>query len=194
VTAVRTAWPKQMHPSSPLSYRVHDLEPLLSQHWWVLFVRGGLAVAFGLATLVWPDLSLAVLIVFVGTWFFLDGVVAICQAFTSMQRWPHVLDGSLSIGAGAAAIFYPQMAGLALTLTIAFWLVTKGVAQVVLALRFGGTHPAAWLLGVLGVTTAGFGAFLAHDPADALGMMSLVSGFAVLMGLSLVALGWWFER
>jgi uncharacterized membrane protein HdeD (DUF308 family) len=194
MTAVRAAWPKQMQPSSPLSYRVHDLEPLLSQHWWVLFVRGALAVVFGLATLVWPELSLAVLIAFVATWFFLDGVVALFQAFTSAQRWPHILDGSLSIGSGAVAILYPQMAGWVLTLTIAFWLVTKGAAQVVLAFRFGGMHPAAWLLGVLGITTAGFGAFLAHDPADALGMMAFVSGFAVLMGLSLLALGWWFER
>ena len=194
MTAVRTAWAKQMYPSSPLSYHAHDLEPLLSQHWWVLFVRGALAVAFGLATLVWPELSLAVLIVLVGTWFFLDGVVALFQAFTSVQRWPHVLDGSLSIAAGAVIAFYPQMAGLVLTLTIAFWLIAKGVAQVLLALRFGGMHPAAWLLGVLGITTAGFGAFLAHDPAGALGLMTLVSGFAVLMGLSLVALGWWLER
>jgi uncharacterized membrane protein HdeD (DUF308 family) len=180
--------------SSPLFHRVHGLEPVLAQHWWVLFVRGARAVAFGLATLVWPELSLAVLVVFVATWFFLDGAVALFQAFTSEQRWPHVLDGSLSIAAGAVAVFYPQIASVVLTLTIALWLMTKGVAQVLLAFRFGGMDPGAWLLGVLGITTAGFGAFLAHDPADALGLMTLVSGFAVLMGLSLVALGWWFER
>jgi uncharacterized membrane protein HdeD (DUF308 family) len=183
-----------MPQPSPLSYRDHDLDPLLSEYWWILFVRGALAVAFGLATLVWPELSIAVLVVFVGMWFLLDGVIALLQAFTSVARWPHVLDGSLSIAAGAFAIFYPAMAGVALTLTIAFWLMAKGVAQVLLAFRFGGTHPAAWLLGVLGVTTAGFGAFLAHDPADALGLTTLISGFAVVFGLSLVALGWWLER
>jgi uncharacterized membrane protein HdeD (DUF308 family) len=181
-------------PLNPPFDRVHDLEPLLAQHWWILFVRGALAVVFGLATLFWPELSLAVLIVFVGAWFFLDGAVALFQAFTSAQRWPHVLDGSLSIAAGSVAIFYPHMAGLALTLTIAFWLMTKGGAQVLLAFRFGGTHPGAWLLGVLGITTAGFGAFLAHNPADAVGSMTLISGFAVLLGLSMLALGWWFER
>lgn len=183
-----------MPQPTPLLHRVHDVEPLLAHSWWVLFVRGALAVAFGLATLVWPELSLAVLIVFVGTWFLLDGVVSLVQAFTSAQRWPPALDGSLSIVAGAVAIFYPDMAGFALTLTIAFWLMTKGAAQVLLAFRFGGMHPAAWLLGVLGITTAGFGAFLAHDPADALGLMTLISGFAILLGLSLLALGWWFER
>ena len=28
----------------------------------------------------------------------------------------------------------------------------------------------------------------------ALGLMTLISGFAVALGLSFVALGWWFER
>jgi uncharacterized membrane protein HdeD (DUF308 family) len=182
-----------MRPS-PLSYRVGDPDPTLAQYWWTLFVRGALAVAFGLATLIWPELSIAVLVVFVATWFLLDGAVGLLQGFTSRERWPHLVDGSMSIAAGAFAISYPQMAGAALMLTMAFWLIVKGGAQVLLAFRFGGMHPAAWLLGVVGITTVGFGAFLAHDPADALGLMTFVSGFAVLLGLSLAGLGWWLER
>ena len=57
-----------------------------------------------------------------------------------------------------------------------------------LAFRFGGTHQGAWLLGVLGITTAGFGAFLAHNPADALGLMTLISGFAVVRTAEALAL------
>jgi uncharacterized membrane protein HdeD (DUF308 family) len=173
---------------------VNGLEPLLAQYWWIFFVRGALAVAFGLTTLVWPDLAFAVLRLFVATWFVLDGAVALIQVFTAAQRWPHVLDGSLSIAAGAFVIFYPGIAGLVLTVTIAVWFIAKGVTHALLAFRFGGTHQGAWLLGVLGVTSAGFGTFLAHDPAEALGMMTLISGFAVLLGLAFVALGWWFER
>jgi uncharacterized membrane protein HdeD (DUF308 family) len=51
-------------------------------------VRGALAVAFGMTTLVWPELSFAVLLLFVAAWFLLDGVVAF-TGFTSEQRWPH---------------------------------------------------------------------------------------------------------
>jgi uncharacterized membrane protein HdeD (DUF308 family) len=171
----------------------YGLEPLLGRYWWVLFVRGALAVAFGMTTLAWPELSFAVLLTFVATWLLLDGVVASLQVFTSEQRSLHVLDASLSIAAGAFVVFYPAMSGLVLTMTIAIWLMTKGVAQVLLAFRFGGTHQGAWLLSVLGTTTAGFGAFLAHNPA-AMGLMTLTSGFAVLLGVSFVALGWWLER
>jgi uncharacterized membrane protein HdeD (DUF308 family) len=183
-----------MRASQPLEETAHGLQPVLAQYWWVLFLRGALAVAFGSITLAWPDLSLAVMLVLVATWLLMDGVVALLQAFTATQRWPHVLDGSLSVAAAAVVIFYPRIAGIALTLTIALWLIAKGLAQVLIAFRFGGTHTAAWLLGVLGVSTAGFGAFLAHDPANALGAMQLIAGFAVLLGLSFVALGWWLER
>jgi len=183
-----------VHTPHLLSDRLHDLEPLLAQYWWVLFVRGALAVAFGIITLAWPGLSLAVILLFVATWLLADGVVALLQAFTAARRWPHILDASLSGAAAAFVIFYPHMAGVALTLTLALWFMAKGVTQVFIAVRFGGTHTGAWLLGVLGITTAGFGAFLAHDPLDTVGMMTLIASFAVLLGLSFVALGWWLER
>jgi uncharacterized membrane protein HdeD (DUF308 family) len=154
------------------------LEPLLAQYWWVLFARG----------------AFAVLLLLVAGWFLADGLVGFVQAFTAAPRWPHVLDGSLSIATGAFVIFYPAMTGLVLTLTIAVWLMAKGITQASLAFRFGGMHPGAWLLSVVGIATAGFGAFLAHDPVDALGVITLIAGFAVLLGLAFVALGWWLER
>jgi uncharacterized membrane protein HdeD (DUF308 family) len=182
-------------PRSLLSDRLHGLDPFLCQYWWVLLLRGALAIAIGLGTLAWPDRSFAVLLSFVATWFFADGCIALLQAFTSARpRWPHVLDASLSLAAGGFAVAYPRMAGTALALTIAGWLVAKGITQAVIALRFGGTHIAAWLLAVVGVTTAAFGAFLAHDPAGAAGSTALIASFAILLGLTLVALAWWFER
>jgi uncharacterized membrane protein HdeD (DUF308 family) len=182
-------------PKSLLSDRLHGLNPFLAQYWWVLLLRGALAIAIGLGTLAWPDLSFAVLLLFVVTWFFADGAIALLQAFTAARpRWPHVLEASLSLAAGGFAAAYPHMAGTALMLTIAGWLVAKGITQAVVAIRFGGTHAAAWLLGVVGIATAGFGVFLAQDPAGAAGSITLVAGFAILLGVAFVALAWWFER
>jgi uncharacterized membrane protein HdeD (DUF308 family) len=180
---------------SLLSDRPHGLHPFLAQYWWALLLRGALAIAIGLGTLAWPDLSFAVLLLFVATWFFADGVIALLQAFTSARpRWPHVLDASLSLAAGGFTIAYSRMAGTALSLTIAGWLMAKGITQAVIALRFAGTHAAAWLLGLVGIATAGFGAFLAHDPGGAAGSIALIASFAILLGLAFVALAWWFER
>jgi uncharacterized membrane protein HdeD (DUF308 family) len=182
-------------PRTLLSDRVPGLNPFLAQYWWVLLLRGALAIAIGLGTLAWPDRSFAVLLSFVATWLLADGVIALLQAFTSTRpRWPHVLDASLSLAAGGFAVAYPRMAGTALMLTVAGWLFAKGVTQAVIALRFGGAHAAAWLLGVVGFTTAGFGAFVAHDPAGAAGSIGQIAGFAIVLGVAFVALAWWFER
>jgi uncharacterized membrane protein HdeD (DUF308 family) len=182
-------------PRSLLSDRLHGLNPFLAQYWWVLLLRGALAIAIGLGTLAWPDLSFAVLLLFIATWLLADGVIALLQAFTSARpRWPHVLDASLSLAAGGFAVAYPRMAGTALTLTVAGWLVAKGSTQAAVAIRFGGTHAAAWVLGAVGITTAAFGAFLAHDPGAAAVSTTLIAGFAILLGVAFVALAWWFER
>jgi uncharacterized membrane protein HdeD (DUF308 family) len=182
-------------PKSLLSDRLHGLTPFLAHYWWVLLLRGALAIAIGLVTLAWPGLSLTVLLLFVATWLLADGGIALLQAFTfARPRWPHILDASLSFAAGGFAVSYPRMTGIVLTLTIAGWLIAKGIVQAVIAIRFGGTHPAAWLLGVVGITAAGFGAFLAHDPAGAAGSIALISGFAVALGLSFAAVAWWLER
>jgi fatty acid desaturase len=42
--------------------------------WWVLMLRGLLAILFGLAALFWPSLILAVLIVLLGAYALVDGI------------------------------------------------------------------------------------------------------------------------
>jgi uncharacterized membrane protein HdeD (DUF308 family) len=34
----------------------------LSRYWWTLAIRGAIAVAFGLVALIWPDITLRVLV------------------------------------------------------------------------------------------------------------------------------------
>jgi uncharacterized membrane protein HdeD (DUF308 family) len=177
-----------------LPHHLQSAQPVLAQHWWVLFLRGALATAIGLAILVWPELSFAVLLLFVATWFFADAVIALLQAFTSTVRWPHALDASVSLAAGTVTVFYPAMAGIALAVTIASWFIAKGLVQVWFAIRFGGTHRGAWLFGAIGLATFGFGVFLAQDPSRAIGSLTLIFGFVIALGVSFVALGWWFER
>jgi len=48
--------------------------PATAQSWWVLALRGLVAILFGLAALFWPGLILAVLIVFFGLYALVDGI------------------------------------------------------------------------------------------------------------------------
>jgi uncharacterized membrane protein HdeD (DUF308 family) len=50
---------------------------ILTRHWWMVALRGVLAVLFGLATFLWPALSLAALVLLFGAYALVDGVVAV---------------------------------------------------------------------------------------------------------------------
>jgi uncharacterized membrane protein HdeD (DUF308 family) len=48
----------------------------LSRHWWTVAVRGALAVAFGVAALIWPHIALRVLVWLYGFYAVVDGLLA----------------------------------------------------------------------------------------------------------------------
>ena len=49
----------------------------LSRYWWTLAIRGALAVLFGLAALIWPDITLRVLVWLFGFYAVVDGLLAL---------------------------------------------------------------------------------------------------------------------
>lgn len=51
--------------------------PMLSGNWWALLFRGMVAVLFGLFALLWPGLTLAVLVVVYGAYALVDGILAV---------------------------------------------------------------------------------------------------------------------
>ena len=48
--------------------------PSLLRHWWVLVVRGVLALAFGVIAFLWPQITIAVLVTLFAAFAFLGSV------------------------------------------------------------------------------------------------------------------------
>jgi uncharacterized membrane protein HdeD (DUF308 family) len=83
--------------------------PFSRNYWWLLAIRGLLAVLFGLAALVFPGLTLLVLVLLFGAFAVANGVMAVIISFQGRnvfpQWWLLLIEGLLGIfnsTAGAA--------------------------------------------------------------------------------------------
>jgi uncharacterized membrane protein HdeD (DUF308 family) len=66
---------------------------MLTRNWWTFVIQGLAAVVFGVLTLVWPGLSLRVMIALFGAFAVVYGVMAVAasyEAHTRHLRWGHI--------------------------------------------------------------------------------------------------------
>jgi uncharacterized membrane protein HdeD (DUF308 family) len=158
-----------------------------------LVVRGVVAVLFGVLLLVWPGISLGLLVLAFGGYAIADGVLALYAAVTTVpsgRRWWPVLHGIAGIAAGVLVLVWPGVTALALLYLIGTWAVVIGVVAVVAAVTGPGPGTDRWLLGLHGAAGIVFGAIMwARPGAGALALLSLVAAFAIVTGATLIAAG-----
>ena len=163
----------------------------LSQNWWATLVRGLIAIGLGLFAWVLPDLFWASLVVVAGAYLLIDGIFAIAAALRGQtdDRWLHLLEGIVGIGAGAIIFLYPDLAGTAIVLVIGIWAMVTGVLEVVAAVRLRQEIENEWLLGIGGVISIGLGVLLVFQPQSGWVTTTYVLGtYGILFGVLLVAL------
>jgi uncharacterized membrane protein HdeD (DUF308 family) len=145
-------------------------------YWWLLAIRGLLAVLFGIAAIVWPGLTLLVLVLLFGAYALVDGVVAVVVAFQERkffsQWWVLLLAGLVGIIAGLIAFFWPAITALALLYVIAAWAIVTGVFEIAAAVSGRLPMTLEWTLGLVGVLSILLGVLLAIQPGA--GLLSLV--------------------
>src|SRR5690349_10869747 len=164
-----------------------DLGRAVRTLWWLVLIRGVLAVIFGLYALFAPAAALLALVFVYGFYAIMDGVAALALGVrhrrTSHWGW-HIVQGVVSLLAGLVALFWPGPTVLALVLIIGLWSVVRGAAEIVeaLAARRVGSSSWGWLLagGVVGIL---FGIVLIAFPgAGALALLWIIGWFALVLG------------
>ncbi len=160
----------------------------MSRNWWALALRGLFAVLFGVATFIWPSISLAVLVALFGAYAVVDGILAtvVALSHTHTPRWWVLLvEGLVGIGAGVIAFLYPSITAMALLMLIAAWAIVTGIMEVVAAIQLRKEVKDEWLLALSGVLSVVFGVLLVLQPtAGALAVLWLIGAYAILFGVS----------
>lgn len=167
--------------------------PMLAGNWWALLLRGIAAVLFGLAALLWPGLTLFVLVAFFGAYVLVDGIFALVAGVRGSggrRRWLLLAEGVLGVVAGLVTFFWPGITALVLLYIIAFWAIFTGVLEVAMAISLRREIENEWLMGLSGVLSVVFGVILAVLPGvGLLSLVWLIGIYALVFGIALIALG-----
>ena len=161
----------------------------VAQHWWVLLLRGIVAIGLGLMAFLVPGITLASLVLLIGVCCLADGIASIAGGLHS-SFWQSTLTGVVSVLAGLATFFYPGLTAAVLLYLIAFWAIARGVLEIMAAIEFRKVIEGELLLGLAGLLSIAFGVFIVLNPgAGALSIVWLLGTYALVFGITLVILG-----
>lgn len=162
----------------------------LARKWWVVALRGLLAILFGIVALVYPGVTLVALALVFGAYAFLDGVFAIFSAIGHGAReavW-YVLEGLLGIAVGVATFFYPGLTAQALVYLVGLWAILTGIFEVIAGFELPISKD--WLLVLAGAASVIFGVLIFVNPGSgALAVVWLIGLYAVVFGVTMLVFG-----
>jgi uncharacterized membrane protein HdeD (DUF308 family) len=161
----------------------------LARTWWVYLIRGVCAILFGLVAIVWPGITLFVLVAVFGAYAIVNGVFELFSSGRGGSRGWAIFSGVGSILIGLLVLFWPGITALILLLLIASWAVVVGILEIVAAIMLRRVVEGEWMFLVSGVLAVLFGIVLFLWPATgALAIAWLIGAMALVYGISLLAL------
>ena len=166
---------------------------LFTKNWWVLLLRGIVAMLFGILAFARPGLTLAALVLLFGFYALVDGIFSLIAAFSGWQyredRWLLVLEGLIGLGAGFVTLRSPAITAVALIFFIAVWALATGVLRIVEAIRLRKEVSGEFWLALSGILSVLFAFLVMLRPAaGALAMAWVIGWWALFMGAMLVML------
>lgn len=179
--------------SSPYIAFPHAAESALhalAKRWWLILLRGLVAIVFGILAFAWPGLTLLSLVLLYGAFALADGVIALAAAVTgrvSAPTWWLVLVGIFGILAGIVSFMFPGMTALVLILLIGAWAIAHGIIEIAAAIQLRKEIRNDWLLILAGVLSVAFGFLVIAAPgAGALALVWAIGAYAILFGALLI--------
>jgi uncharacterized membrane protein HdeD (DUF308 family) len=162
-------------------------------NWWVVALRGGAGVLFGLLALLMPGLTLGALVTLFATYALVDGVLALYLARHDRgERGPRgfLIEGISGVVIGALALVWVDITAFMLLLLVGLRALAAGAAALLATLRLLRTGHLDRLLAATAVASLLFGLVLLVLPSMGIvGVLLWIALSALIIGSMLLALG-----
>jgi uncharacterized membrane protein HdeD (DUF308 family) len=166
---------------------------VISRRWWVLLLRGICAIALGIATFVWPGVTLVALVWLFAAFALTDGIASVILGIRGEADgtiwWTMVFLGVVAIAAAITAFAWPGLTAVILLTIIAASAIIRGVVEIIAAIKLRKELDDEWILALSGVISILFGVLIfRHPDAGLLAMALLIGAYMVALGAFAVAL------
>src|SRR3954452_24803656 len=184
-TSATTRLPGHADPSDAMS-------GVLAQNWWLILLRGVLAIIIGVIAFAAPVATMLSLVLLFSAYMLVDGVFAIVaavRAARARERWGLlVLEGIANIALAAIVTLWPGLTVLAFVLWIAAWSIISGALMLGASLRLKKDHGRGWLA-FGGIVSIIYGILLVIAPlVGAIVLTWWLGAYSLVFAAALIAL------
>jgi len=156
-----------------------------------LITRGLIALAVGIALLVWPDVSKGVVVALFAVLVFADALIKLIRVFDKNREGSAfflVFGILIDVAVGVLVLAYPDFALKTLMIVLGVWAIVSGIIELLGAYELRGTIGGP-VLAILGIISTIIGIVLVTNPGIALSAIVIVIGlYALLTGGTLLIL------
>jgi uncharacterized membrane protein HdeD (DUF308 family) len=178
--------------TNPHAEQSDAMSAALAQNWWLIALRGVLAIIIGVIAFAAPVATMLSLVLLFSAYMLVDGVLAIVAAVRAArqhERWALlVLEGIVSIAVAAIAVLWPGITIVAYVLLVAAWAIVTGALMLGAAFRLNLDHGRWWLV-LGGIASLIYGALLIIAPLiGALVLTWWFGAYALVFGVFMLVL------
>jgi uncharacterized membrane protein HdeD (DUF308 family) len=178
--------------TNPHAEQSDAMSAALAQNWWLIALRGVLAIIIGVIAFAAPVATMLSLVLLFSAYMLVDGVFAIVAAVRAArqhERWALlVLEGIVSIAVASIAVLWPGITIVAYVLLVAAWAIVTGALMLGAAFRLNLDHGRWWLV-LGGIASLIYGALLIIAPLiGALVLTWWFGAYALVFGVFMLVL------
>lgn len=160
------------------------------QIWWVFILRGVFAAVLGVFALIWPTLTLEILVLFVGAYLIADGVMGLVVALRRAAPSGRLLQPALSVVIGLLVVLWPSQSARTLFMVLGAGALFIGISYVIAARQYAVDAMGRRLMTTGGIIAGVLGVILIVWPGAAVVTVSwIIAAAALLMAAVMIFLG-----
>ena len=176
--------------SAPAADELIEANATLIKNWWLIALRGALAVVFGIIAIALPVATILALLILFAAYMLVDLSVSFVAGFRAARsggRWGLLaLQGLASLVAGVIALIWPGITVAAFVLLIGAWTIVTGCLLLGAAVRTDDNHGRLWF-GLGGAVSMLYGVLMVVAPLlGAIVLTWWLGAFALVFGVLLL--------